>query len=204
VGATHTYSSSGADTPFTFTGTITDVRADGFTLSSDFGELIRTQEWQCTAEGIVSMQFTGGASAALQTSGMTGVFETVNVTGVSMPHGVAPGDSWSQSFDITGQIDMSNGTTATATGSAVYNFTAIGMEQIGTNVGSFNALRIDSTLAVTIEANYEGIVIPISLTSNASSWYAEGVGWVKTEDVSTLEGGGSFNYTIDLDSYVIP
>ncbi len=204
VGATHTYSSTGADTPFTFTDTITDVRQDGFTLSSDFGGLIRTQEWQCTPEGLVTLQYTGGASAAIQTSGMNANFETINVTGVSLPHGVATGDTWSQSFDITGDVAMATGDTATSSGTASISFVAGAVEQVSTNVGTFNALRVESALSLVLEVNYEGIVVPINLTSNAVSWYAEGVGWVKTEDVSTIEGGGSYSYIIDLDSYVIP
>lgn len=203
VGATHTYSSVGGPEPFSFTDTITDVREDGFTLSSDFGELIRTQEWQCTPEGLVTLQFTGGASAAIQTSGMNASFETVNVSGVSLPHNVAPGDTWSQSFDITGDVNMATGDTATSTGTASMSFTAVGIEDVATNAGTFNALRVESSMTVTLEVNYEGIVVPVNLTSNAVSWYAEGVGWVHTEDVANLEGS-SFTYTIDLDSYVIP
>jgi hypothetical protein len=203
VGATHTYSSTGADAPFSFTDTITDVRENGFTLSSDFGELIRTQEWECTPEGLVTLQFTGGASAAIQTSGMNATFETVNVTGVSLPHNVAPGDTWSQSFDITGDVNMATGDTATSTGTASISFAAVSIEDVATNAGTFTALRVESVMSVTLEVNYEGIVVPITLDSNAVSWYAEGVGWVRTEDVTTLEGG-SFSYTVDLDSYTIP
>jgi hypothetical protein len=203
IGATHTYSSSGSSTPFSFTDTITDVRADGFTLSSQFDGLVRTQEWQCTAEGLVTLQYTGGASAAIQTEGMSGVFETTGVTGVSLPHDVAPGDTWAQSFDISGTMNMATGDTATATGTAGYTFEAIGIEEVATAAGSFSALRIESVGNVTLVVSFGGVTVPVNLTSNAISWYAPGVGWVYTEDTATMEGG-SFSYSIDLESYSIP
>src|SRR5262245_18320786 len=56
-GSTWSYKSMGGPTgEYSFTDTITAVRADGFTLSSQFGSLTRTQEWACKPEGLVALQ----------------------------------------------------------------------------------------------------------------------------------------------------
>jgi hypothetical protein len=204
VGAVHSYSSTGSGVePFTFTDTITEVREDGFTLSSDFNGLIREQEWLCSAEGLVTLQLTGGAAASIQTSGMNGEFTTSNVTGVTLPADVAPGDSWAQSFDTSGSIEMATGDTATSIGNASYTFTAVGVEDVTTNSGVFSALRVESVGTITMEVSYEGITLPLELTTNSVSWYAPGVGWVRLEENSSINGT-SFSYTVDLESYSIP
>src|SRR6266540_6524139 len=47
-GATWSYQSTGSPAgAYGFTDTITSVRADGFTLTSQFDKLTRTQEWSC-------------------------------------------------------------------------------------------------------------------------------------------------------------
>ena len=64
-GATWTYKSTGGPAgEYSFTDTITSVGGDGFTLSTQIGDLTRTQEWTCTAEGLVALQL-GGAPAAM-------------------------------------------------------------------------------------------------------------------------------------------
>src|SRR6266508_5721324 len=61
-GATWTYASTGSPAGnYGFTDTISSVRDDGFTLTSQFGELTRTQEWACKPEGLVALQLGGGA-----------------------------------------------------------------------------------------------------------------------------------------------
>src|SRR5688500_15646238 len=64
-GSTWSYKSTGGPAGgYSFTDTITSVRDDGFTLSTEIGDLTRTQEWTCTAEGLAALQL-GGAPAAM-------------------------------------------------------------------------------------------------------------------------------------------
>ncbi|MGE5775928.1 MAG: hypothetical protein ACM33V_06895, partial [Chloroflexota bacterium] len=51
-GATWSYRSTGTG-DYGFTDTITSVREDGFTLSTQSGNLTGTQEWACKPEGLV-------------------------------------------------------------------------------------------------------------------------------------------------------
>jgi hypothetical protein len=206
LGATHTYTASSATFgSTTFTDTITDVRADGFTLTSEFDGLTRTQEWECTAEGISALQFSGGGAAAgITASGVNGTFETTNATGVSLPANVALGDTWQQSFDITGQMSMAEGMSASAVGSASYDFTAVAVEEVQTSAGTFSALRVEGVLTLTLQVDFEGMQVPLTLTSESTSWFAEGIGWVKSEDTTTVAGSESFESTVDMESYAIP
>jgi len=69
VGTTWTYQSTGSvEGDYGFTDTITDVREDGFTLTSQFSELTRTQEWACNPEGLTSLTVGGGAAAGISTT----------------------------------------------------------------------------------------------------------------------------------------
>ena len=57
LGSAWTYSASGdAFSTFTFTSTITDVRLDGFTLTSKLDDgTVLEQDWACKPEGLVAL-----------------------------------------------------------------------------------------------------------------------------------------------------
>ncbi len=60
-GASWTYTGeAGPRGSYTFTDQVTDLRSDGFTLTADFDGLRRVQEWSCTAQGLVALDFSGG------------------------------------------------------------------------------------------------------------------------------------------------
>lgn len=205
VGATHTYSSTSADLgAYTFTDTITNVRADGFTLTTEFEGLTRVQEWECSAEGLASLEYDSGVAAAITTSGMNASFETTGSTGVTLPADVAPGDTWEQSFDVTGTMVMAEAGNAEASGTVDISFEAIGVEEVTTAAGTFMALRVESDLTFDLSVTFEGFEIPVSLQGHTISWYAEGVGWVKSEDTATFAEAGTFSSVVDMQSYNIP
>ena len=79
-GATWTYDGSVDPIgPYTYTETVTEVQPDGFTLSGDFGEVTRLQEWSCTAEGLIAVDVPGGGSEpAPQPARRTGVAASAN------------------------------------------------------------------------------------------------------------------------------
>ncbi|MEX2160926.1 MAG: hypothetical protein WD751_03335 [Anaerolineales bacterium] len=205
VGATHTYAGTSFDgSAYSFTDTITDVRADGFTLTSEFEGLTRTQEWECASEGLIALQYESGASAGISANGLSGEFQTTGASGVTLPANVAPGDTWSQAFTITGNLDMGEAGEATAAGDVAISYTAIGVEEVSTAAGTFTALRVESHLTFNLTATFQGLEIPIAFEADTVSWYGQGIGWVKSEDSSTIEGTGSFSTTLDLQSFSIP
>jgi hypothetical protein len=204
-GASWTYNVTGAPTgDYTFTDTITEVRADGFTLTSSFPDgLTRTQEWSCTSEGLVSLDFGGGAAAGLTGSGIDAVFTTSDVTGVTLPADLAVGSTWQQSLSIQGDMNVSEGVTGSAEGDVDFDAAAAAIESATTPAGTFDALRIDFDLVFNITATVEDFTIPVTMTGVTTSWYAAGIGWVKS--VSTTDFmGTSVETTIELQSYTIP
>jgi hypothetical protein len=205
LGATWTYSSTGAPgftEPYTFTDTITEVRADGFTLTSQFPGVTRTQEWACTADGLLALQLGSGPAGGLSTSQMNLEITTSNITGTTIPASITAGQSWNYGLDLTGEMDIA-GTPAAAEGSVSAAFNAIGMENVTVTAGSFDAMNVQGTTTMNVQATFEGLTVPVVLTANSHVWLAPGVGWIKMENSGDL-GGTLYTETITLQSHTIP
>src|SRR4030095_4054935 len=85
-GATWTYKSSGGPAgDYGFTDTITSVREDGFTLSTQIGDLTRTQEWTCKPEGLVALQLGGAPAAMLNSQNIQLNLDAKDSTGITFP-----------------------------------------------------------------------------------------------------------------------
>src|SRR5512140_775170 len=75
-GATWTYKSTGSPAgDYESTDTISSVKSDGFTLTSKFGDQTRTQDWNCTEQGLVALQLGGPAMATLNSQDMNFTFD---------------------------------------------------------------------------------------------------------------------------------
>jgi hypothetical protein len=202
-GATWMYKSTGgAAGEYSFTDTITAVRDEGFTLSTQIGELTRTQEWTCTAEGLAALQLGGAPAAMLNSQNIQLNLDVNNASGVTFPSQINPGDQWQQTLDVTGNVTMMN-EEAEATGSAQMNFSAIGNESVTVPAGSFDALRVEVSVTLNINATYEGITLPVTFSGDYTYWFAPGVGWVKASGTGNALGT-SFSDTTELQSYNIP
>lgn len=204
-GATWTYVNTGRSSgAITYTDTITSVRADGFTVSTQFNELVQTQEWACTPEGLAALGLGGaGSAAALSSSGMDAEFTTSNVQGVTIPANLQPGAQWTNSFDIQGVMTIAEGQTAEASGSVSLAAQALGLESVSVPAGTFNAMKIELHTTFSITATFQGIGIPVSISGVSTLWYAPGVGMVKSTDSGEFSGS-SYTSTTELQSYSIP
>ena len=106
-GATWTYKSTGSPAgEFSFTDTITSVHEDSFTLTSQFGDVARTQEWACQEIGLVALQLGGAPAVTLNAQGIQLDLEINNVSGVTFPREITPGDQWQHNLDFDGQVEM--------------------------------------------------------------------------------------------------
>jgi len=203
AGATWTYASSGSfEGDYRFTDTITEVRQDGFTLTSQFDELTRTQEWACNPEGLTSLTFGGGAAAGITTSGVQMDLTTSNIQGVNLPKTVNPGDQWNYSLDFEGTLEIT-GNSADVQGTADYTFNAIGEESVTVPAGTFDTMKIHVEMVLDMQITFSGINTPAEFTSSSDVWFAPGVGWVKTSGSGDIMGT-AYNETIELQSYDIP
>ena len=201
-GATWTYKSSGGPAgEYGFTDTITSVREDGFTLSTQIGDLTRAQEWTCTAGGLAALQLGGAPAAMLNSQNIQLDLDINNSTGVTFPSQINLGDQWQQTLDFTGSVSVAN-EEAGATGDAQMNFSAIGNEGVTVPAGTFEALKVEVDVTLNINATYEGITLPVTFSGEYTYWFAPGVGWVKASGTGRVLGS-SFTDTTELQSYNI-
>ncbi len=202
-GATWTYKSTGGPAgEYSFTDTITSVRDGGFTLSTQIGDLTRTQEWTCTAEGLAALQLGGAPAAMLNSQDIQLNLNVNNSSGVTFPIQINPGDQWQQTLDVTGDVVAMN-EEAEANGNVQMNFSAAGMESVTVPAGTFDALRVEVNVTLDIEATYSGITLPVTFSGDYTYWFAPNVGWVKASGTGSVLGS-SFNDTTELQSFNIP
>ena len=202
-GATWTYKSTGGPAgEYSFTDTITSVREDGFTLSTQIGDIIRAQEWTCSAEGLAALQLGGAPAAMLNSQNIQLNLDVINGTGVTFPSQINAGDRWQQTLDVQGNVTMMN-EEAEATGTAQMNFSAIGNESVTVPAGTFEALKVEVDVTLNVNATYQGITLPVSFTGDYTYWFAPNVGWVKASGTGNALGS-SFTDTTELQSYNIP
>ncbi|HSM72854.1 MAG TPA: hypothetical protein VK851_15035 [Anaerolineales bacterium] len=202
-GATWTYlGTSSATGDYAFTNTISSVRDDGFTITIDFDDLTLTQQWACTPDGILALEMGGGSAGTLTTSGMNLVMDTQNASGITFPNEIQPGSTWDHTLDFTGTMDFA-GETVEVSGSTEYNYTAIEIESVTVSAGTFDAMKVQVVTTINMEVNMQGSTLPVTFSSTSTSWYVQGVGWVKSESSSEFGGITSID-TVDLQSYSIP
>jgi hypothetical protein len=202
-GSTWSYKSTGGPAgEFSFTDTLTSVREDGFTLSTQFGDLTRTQEWSCTPEGLVALQLGGAPAAIINSQNMQLNLEVKNISGVTFPSEINVGDQWQHNLDFEGNMTVANQEGA-ATGNAETNFTAVGNESVTVPAGTFDGLKIEVDTTLNINVSVQGISVPVTFTGTYTYWFVQGVGWVKASGTGEV-AGTSFSETIELQTYSIP
>jgi hypothetical protein len=202
-GATWTYTSTGGPAgEYSFTDTITSVREDGFTLSTQFGDVARNQEWTCTPEGLAAMQLGGAPAAMLNAQNIQLSLDVTNSSGVTFPREINPGDQWQQNLDVKGNVTVAN-EEGEATGSTQLNFTAVGNESVTVPAGTFEALKLQVDTTLNVDVSYQGIALPVAFSGSHTYWFVQDVGWVKAMGTGSLLGS-SFSETMELQSYSIP
>lgn len=204
-GATWTYDGSVDPIgPYTYTETVTEVQPDGFTLSGDFGEVTRLQEWSCTAEGLIAVDVPGGGTTAnVAGGGATLVLTTVSSTGVTLPVDLAPGLTWSQTYEVEGEQTLPTGASSTAAGTAQVTSTAVGMESVSVPAGTFSALRIDRQIQIDLVVDFAGSSIPVQFASSETVYFAEDVGMIRSNSTATF-AGEAFEDRQELSAYAVP
>jgi hypothetical protein len=204
-GATWTYMSTGGPAgEYSFTDTITSVQGEAFTLSTQIGDITRTQEWNCTPEGLVALQLGGAPAAMLNSQDIQLNLNVTSATGITFPNQIDPGDQWQQTMDFSGNVSMTaQREQAEATGSAQMDFSAIGNENVTVPAGTFEALKVQVNVTLNINATYQSITLPVSFTGAYTYWFVPNVGWVKASGTGNVLGN-SFTDTTELQSYTIP
>ncbi|HTX90302.1 MAG TPA: hypothetical protein VMC09_03710 [Anaerolineales bacterium] len=197
VGNTWNYQMSGT-TNDTYTRTIQTVDSSGFTDQDTFSNGVsRTGKWNCAAGDLTALDPVGATTANVQFSGNSTDFQTTALTGVTLPAHIQSGDSWNQTLSLHGTVTM-HGASAEASSDIAIACTAAGSESLAVPAGSFNAMKVTCQDTLTITVTTAGVTIPTNLNFEADSWYAPGVGWVKT-----ISSGSGLDTTIELTSYTV-
>ncbi|HEX9089995.1 MAG TPA: hypothetical protein VF831_00820 [Anaerolineales bacterium] len=161
------------------TDTITASSRDGFTLQTKLGGVTYSVNYSCTTAGLVVsdpvQQYIG---AILQSPDTPVTVKLGAVSGTTLPSKINPGDTWQQSADFDASSQDLN-----LSGRLVFDYSAVGYENVTVPFGTFNTMRVDSTIRVEIS----GLHI-LAGTFNTSSWMAPGVGVIKTEGTSHVSG----------------
>jgi len=203
-GATWVYASTGGPNgAFIYTNIITEVRADGFTLTTQFTDQTHIQEWVCQPDGLKALQLGGGSASGISVQGMTSNLKTSDVTGISLPQDVTTGMQWQYSQQLQGTIVMPGDPQAPASGTYSIIMQEVGKETVTVPAGTFDAVKIQSNSTVDIISSFAGSEVPIRFNSTAITWYVPGIGYVKSVENGDF-GGESFSATAELQSYSIP
>lgn len=202
--ATWTYFNTGGPSgDFTYTDTITEARPDGFTLTTTFEGLTRTQQWVCETGGLKALEYGGGATAVISTAGMDISFNTLEVSGITLPKEIVPGMQWLYSLTLEGGTTMPDGSQTKSSGTFSATMQEMGGETITVPAGTFETVKIQATTTLDIIGEFQGIQVPMKITGSTITWYAPGVGQVKSISNSDF-GGSPFTLTTELQSYSVP
>ena len=185
--------------PDTYTHTILSMSDSGFTEQDAFDSgVTRQAQWNCENGNLITLNSNNGGSANVSTEGVEVNFETKELSGITLPADINPGDTWSQSLTLEGTQTIS-GTSYPAGNSLTSDCTAIGVESVTVPAGTFDAMRVDCTTVLNPWMNMEGTEIKNTITLAGSNWYAPNVGLIK--QAST---GSGLDSTTELLSYNIP
>lgn len=199
AGATWNYMMTGT-TEGSFDRTILTVDNNGFTDQDVFDAgTTRTGIWSCDSGNLTALDPVGGTAATVQTTTFGADFQTTEQDGVTLPASVAAGNTWSQSVTIEGTV-VENSISADASNATTIACTAVGMESVTVPAGTFDAMKVTCQDTINITITMEGAVVPVpAINMTTDSWYAPGVGLVKS--VST---GSDIDTTIVLLAYSLP
>ncbi|MBL8100178.1 MAG: hypothetical protein JNK81_13425 [Anaerolineales bacterium] len=202
--ATWTYFNTGGPSgDFTYTDTITEVRPDGFTLTTTFEGLTRTQKWACETGGLKALEYGGGPTAAISTQDVNMQFSTLQVTGVSLPKEIVPGMQWLYSLTLEGGTTMPDGSQTKSSGTFNVTMQEMGSETITVPAGTFETIKFQATTTLDIVGEFQGIQVPMKITGSTITWFAPNIGQIKSISNSDF-GGAPFTLTTELQSYNIP
>ena len=198
VGATWNYDLKGP-IPDTYTHTILSVEADKFVEQDVFNSgVTRQAEWKCENGNLIALNPSGGNTSNVTTEGLESNFETTELTGVTLPAVINPGDTWSQSLTLVGTQSL-NGIEVPTSNQLTSDCTAVGLETVTVTAGTFDAMRVDCHTIMHLTVTMSGNPFETTLDLNGTNLYAIKVGIVKSSTI-----GSGLDSTVELLSYNIP
>lgn len=190
-GRTYTYQS---DVPgmgiSTYTFSFANVTPTSFdwVLGTEDAEELVTYTWQCTEEGLLS------PNIQLDTGGPGITIETLEAEGITFPAPdmVDVGSTWTTRYVFTTTIDDTGAGAMSTTQTVEMVNEIVAIEPISVPYGDFDeAIKVQSTGTMEMISSLGGVELPVVMIEmNSNTWYVEGVGQVRSEDLSDMMGTG--------------
>ncbi|MCS7089068.1 MAG: hypothetical protein NZL91_10290, partial [Thermoflexales bacterium] len=180
--------------PMVFTRTVAQVEGNRATVEDSFVvegmTLRRADTWFCDNGAVTNLAL--GGIAGVNVLGADMRFNIKRREGVSLPADPQPGTQWSQVIEYDGNMQVvgQNITTANTLQSTC---TAKGLERVEVPAGVFEALRVECSAEIRSQISMEGappMESPMSVQD--TSWYAPGVGLVRSRSFSQSRGENAF------------
>jgi len=160
---------------YTRTDNISNSNDKSFSVQSTVSGATSVVDYSCTVAGLVStdpiQQYVGPLLSSL---GAQVNINLLSNSGISLPAKINPGDTWQQ----IAEFDASSASYST-NGRLVFDYNAVGYENITVPSGSYNALRVDTTIRIEISA-----FRILAGTYEMTTWMAPNVGIIKTQGTS--------------------
>lgn len=180
----HPYVPSTPNTRWTYESSIAGgdytmrvVNNDGqsFVLENAFKSMKIQSKVRCASDGsLIQEQYSS-------ISGLNAKTETLSFSGVAFP---APnqwiiGGKWTHAYKIKMTIAAGD-QTITQSGTVTINSKIVGSEVVAVPAGKFSALKVAQTIKLDMVMKMKGGSRPIKTTVSTTTWYARGVGVVKS------------------------
>lgn len=179
-----------------YTVTLTNITDSSFTQVQTYEKLTNRTNYECTPQGLMAARYGG-----LEMEQANIKVETLNGQGVLIPaeDEWQIGKTWDASYDLTGTIAGPQGVSGAITGTVQIANKIVAKEKVTVPFGTFDAFRVDAKATQSTHMSMGGIVSPQPITIEllTSSWYAAGVGLIKTQ--TTLDN--SIQSTVELQSF---
>ena len=176
---------------YTRRDTISSSNDASFTQQTTQDNVTYSVSYDCSSTGLTSQNPVQQYAGALLNSADAPVnVKLSSNSGITLPANIAPGDTWQQAADFEATSTQVN-----VNGRFVFDYTAIGVENVTVPAGTFNALRVDGTIRIQVTSLH----VPAG-TYTITTWWAPGVGIVKSEGASHVPGV-DFTDSLQLASF---
>src|SRR4030042_2102349 len=194
VGDTWEYAGNTSATgTFTRTDTIANSSDKAFSVQSNLSDILYMVDYSCTESGLVVVnpiqQYLGAILNSL--NGQVSL-NLVSNSGISLPKEINPGDTWQQVVEWEGSAQGFS-----TNGRLVFDYTAIGYETLTVSSGTFDALRVSTTIQIEI-SDFKILYG----TYNIATWMAPNVGIIKSEGTSDVPNV-DFSDSLELIGFTV-
>lgn len=160
----------------THTASIIKVSDKGFVQRLAFKGFSFNIRWACDAKGLTQLEyFQPPSSQRVQMN-----LKTRKVNGVVISQGMRVGTTWSYGYEVVGEAKQPNMTMQIEQTMKVVS-KVVGQESVSVPAGRFTAYKVESTMAIRGSMKAAGQSMPMNFDVKTTSWYAQGVGLVKTK-----------------------